>query len=329
MKRREFMAAGAASASAVLWPQAARAQQADKVIRIGFFGASLGSSSMAANYKSFVDGLRDQGFSESPNLILEFRQNDDPRGPFAQAAELMRLEVDLIVATGPEVVMQAVVGASRSIPIVILAVQYDPVERGYAKSLSRPGGNITGISYRQPELAAKQLELLTQAFPDKRRLAILWDAPGADQFGAAELAAKSMPLDIRSHKLEKPPYDFAAAFRAMAEDGAQMVQVLSSPHFVEYRPQVAEAAIRHRLPTMFVFRSYVDAGGLMSYGVDQIPAYRQLASYVAKILKGTNPADLPIEQASKFELVVNLKTAKAIGIEIPTSILLRADVVIE
>jgi putative ABC transport system substrate-binding protein len=241
----------------------------------------------------------------------------------------MRLKVDLIIATGPEISLQAVVGASRSIPIVFVAVQYDPVERGYVASLARPGGNITGISYRQPELAAKQLELLTQAFPERRRLAILWDALAADQFAAAELAAKSMPLDVRPHKLEKPPYDFAAAFRAMAEGGAQMVQVLSSPHFVEHRPQIVESAIRHRLPTMFVFRAYVDAGGLMSYGVDQIPVYRQLASYVARILKGTNPADLPIEQASKFELVVNLKTAKAIGVEIPTSILLRADAVIE
>jgi putative ABC transport system substrate-binding protein len=329
MKRREFMAAGGAALSSALWPVAARAQQAGKVVRIGVLGASLNVRVGAAQFQAFVRDLRDLGFSEGQNLIIEYRQLDDPRGPFALAAELMRLQVDLIVATGPEVALQAVVGASRSIPIVILAVQYDPVERGYVRSLARPGGNITGISYRQPELAAKQLELLTQAFPDRRRLTILWDALAADQFAAAELAAKSMPLDVRAHKLEKAPYNFAAAFQAMAEDGAQMVQVLSSPHFVQHRPQIAEAAIRHRLPTMFIFRAYVDAGGLMSYGVDQIPAYRQLASYVAKILKGTNPADLPIEQASKFELVVNLKTAKAIGIEIPTSILLRADVVIE
>jgi putative tryptophan/tyrosine transport system substrate-binding protein len=125
------------------------------------------------------------------------------------------------------------------------------------------------------------------------------------------------------------PHDFAAGFRAMEEGGAQMVLVLSSPHFVEHRPQIAQLAIQHRLPTMFVFRSYVDAGGLMSYGVDQIPAYRRIGVYVAKILKGANPADLPVEQPNKFDLVVNLKTAKAIGIEIPTSILLRADEVIE
>ncbi len=327
MRRRELIALF--GGAAVAWPLAARAQQTGKTIRIGFFGASLKSPAMAAQYHSFVDELRVLGFVERQNLIIEYRQIDDPRGPFALAAEFMRLQVDLIVATGPEVAMQAVVGASRSIPIVFLAVQYDPVERGYVTSLARPGGNITGLSYRQPELAAKQLELLAQAFPERRRLAVLWDALAADQFNSAERAAKAMPLELRSYKLEMVPHDFAAGFRAMEEGGAQMVLVLSSPHFVEHRPQIAQLAIQHRLPTMFVFRSYVDAGGLMSYGVDQIPAYRRIGAYVAKILKGANPADLPVEQPNKFDLVVNLKTAKAIGIEIPTAILLRADEVIE
>jgi putative ABC transport system substrate-binding protein len=235
----------------------------------------------------------------------------------------------LIVATGPEVALQAVVGASRSIPIVILAVQYDPIARGYVDSLARPGGNITGVFYRQPELAAKQLELLTQAFPERSRFAILYDANSVDQFSAAEEAAKSMPVELRPLKLEKPPYDFAAAFATMAQGGAQVVLVLSSPSFVEHRPQIAALAIVHRLPTMFVFKSYVAAGGLMSYGVEQLAMYRRIGVYVAKILNGTKPADLPVEQPTKFELVVNLKTAKEIGLELPTSILLRADEVIE
>jgi putative tryptophan/tyrosine transport system substrate-binding protein len=327
IQRREFITLlGSAAAT---WPLAVQAQQAGKVPRIGFLGASLNSSAMATQYEAFLAELRDLGFSDGQNIVVEFRRIDDPHGPFAIAAELMRLEVDLIVATGPEVALQAVVGASRAIPIVMMAIQYDPIERGYIESLARPGGNITGLFYRQPELAVKQLELLTQAFPKRTRLGILYDALAADQFSAAESAAKSMHLEVHPLKLEKPPYDFSAAFGILAKGGAQMVQVLSSPYFVEHRPLIADVAIKNRLPTMFVFRSYVEAGGLLSYGVDQIPAYRRLAAYVARILKGAKPSDLPVEQPNKYELVVNLQTAKAIGIELPTAILLRADEVIE
>jgi putative tryptophan/tyrosine transport system substrate-binding protein len=329
VKRRDFITL--LGGAAVVSPLVARAQQGDKVkiIRIGFIGASLNSSAMATQYQAFLTELRELGFNEGQNIIVDYRRVDDPTGPFAVAAELMRLQVDLVVATGPEVALQAVVGASRSIPIVILAVQYDPIERGYVSSLARPGGNITGVFYRQPELAAKQLELLTQAFPQKSRLAILYDTNSADQFSAAEGVAGSMSLELRPLKLENPPYDFGAAFQTVAHAGAQMVLVLSSPSFVEHRPEIAALAIEHRLPTMFVFKSYVQAGGLMSYGVEQLAMYRRLGVFVAKILNGTKPADLPVEQPTKFELVVNLKTAKALGLEVPTSILLRADEVIE
>ena len=328
IRRREFISLLGGAAAA--WPVAARAQQpAGKMIRIGFFGANRSIPSIASYYQAFVTELREQGFSEGQNIAIEYRQQDDPRGPFVAAAELMRTNPELIVASGSEVSLQAVVGASLSIPIVIQAINYDPIERGYVASLSRPGGNITGLFYRQPELAAKQLELLTQAFPERKRLGALWDADSADQFAAAERAARSMQLELQALKQEKPPYDFSAAFATLAQGGVQMVQVLSSPFFAAQRPEIAELAIRHRLPTMFIFRAYVDAGGLMSYGADQIANYRRAAGFVAKILKGAKPADLPIEQPTKFELVVNLKTAKAIGIELPTAILLRADEVIE
>jgi putative ABC transport system substrate-binding protein len=178
-------------------------------------------------------------------------------------------------------------------------------------------------------LAAKKIELLTQAFPDKTRVAVLWDALTADEFGAAERAAKSHALEFQPLKLENPPYNFAEAFRTIVQGGAQMVLFLSSPYFAEHRAQLAELAIQHRLPSMFIFKSYVEAGGLMSYGVDQPAIYRRTAAFVAKILKGTNAADLPVEQATKFLLVVNLKTAAANGVTLPTAILLRADEVIE
>ena len=327
MKRRDFIAVFGAAVGA--YPLFVHAQQGGKIVRIGFFGASLNSSGMADQYAAFLAELRERGFEEGKNIFVDYKRIDDPRGPFASAAELMRSQVDLVVATGPESALQAVIGASRSIPVVFLAVQYDPIARGYVNSLAHPGGNVTGIFYRQPELAAKQLEILVQTFPERGRLAVLYDANSADQFSAAEAAAKSMPLQVRSLKLEKPPYDFAAAFQIVANDGAQMVLVLSSPFFVEYHKEIAAAAIKHRLPSMFVFSSYVSDGGLMSYGVEQLATYRRLADYVTKILKGTKPADLPVEQPTKFEFVINLKTAKAIGIELPTSALLRADKVIE
>src|SRR5262244_228388 len=320
MKRREFITLLGGAAAA--WPLAARAQQAGKVWRIGILGPSPNTPGMIAQHQAFLAELNVLGFSQGKNFTIEYARVDDPRGTFVAAAQLMRSPPDLIWANGPEVALQAVVGASRSIPIVILAVQYDPIERGYVSSLARPGGNITGVFYRQPELSAKQLELLTQTFPEKSRLAVLYDTNSADQFSAAEEAARSMPLELRPLKLEKPPYDFGAAFQTMAQGGAQMVLVLSSPFFVEHRPEVATLAIKHRLPTMFVFKSYVEAGGLMSYGVEQLAMYRRIGVYVAKILNGTKPADLPVEQPTKFELIVNLKTAKEIGVELPTSILL-------
>jgi putative ABC transport system substrate-binding protein len=323
MRRREFITLlGGASA----WPLAAQAQQSERKVRIGFLSTAR---RVEENYQTFLARLQELGFNEKQNLIVEYRALDDPRGAFVSAAELMRSQPDLIVVTGPEAALQAVVGASRAIPIVFLAIQYDPVERGYVASLARPGGNITGVFLRQPELAAKQLEILTQAFPERNRLAVLWDASTAEQFSVAEQSARALRVALLSFKLERPPYDFDAAFRRVAVDAAQMVVVLSSPFFTAQRSQIAALAIEHRLPTMFVFRTYVEAGGLMSYSVDFPSMFRRIAEYVARILNGAKPADLPIEQPAKFELVINLKTAKALGLEVPPMLLARADEVIE
>src|SRR5262249_23212488 len=281
------------------------------------------------SYQAFLAELGKLGFSEGKNLIIEYQRVDDARGPFVVAAEMMRLPLDLIIAGGPEVALQAAISASRTIPILFEAINFDPIDRGYVSGLAQPGGNITGVFYRQLEITAKQVELLTHAFPDRTRLGVVWDVVSADQFGAAESTARSMHLDLRPLKLENPPYNFDAALATLAQNGAQMVLILSSPFFSEFRPEIAVAALRHRLPTMFIFRSYVDAGGLMSYGADRVAALRLLASYVAKILTGTKPTDLPVERVKKFELVVNLKTARALGIEIAPAILIRADEVIE
>jgi len=327
MRRREFITL--LGGTAATWPLAAVAQQPGKVFRIGFLGVSRDAPGTAANYQAFSDELRENGFSEGQNLIIEYRRSDDPRGVSVAGAELLRAHLDLIVAQGPQVALQAVIDASRTIPIVLQAINFDPIARGYVASLARPGGNITGLFYQQAELAAKKVELLTQAVPGRTSLGILWDPLVTDEFEAAQRAAKALRLELHAFKLERPPYDFTVAFQTIAQTGARMLLVLSSPLFALYRNQIAELAIEHRLPTMFIFKTYVEAGGLMSYGVDQAVMHRRTADFVAKILKGAKPAELPVEQPTKFELVINLKTAKALGIMLPQNLLVAADEVIE
>ena len=212
---------------------------------------------------------------------------------------------------------------------VIMAFNYDPIARGYVESLAHPGGNITGLFTRQPELAVKQLQLLAEAFPGKDRLGVLWDDQTAEQFASAEQEAQKMQLAMTSIKLMSSPYNFEKAFRTAEDNGVQILLVLSSPLFAPHNKEIIDLAMRYRLPAMFTFKFYVEAGGLMSYGVDTEPLYRRGAAYVAKILRGAKASDLPVEQASNFEFTLNLKTAKATGFTLPTSILLRANEVIE
>ena len=327
--RRQFISV--LSGAAFPWPLAARAQQiAGRTARIGIVRPPLDNPVVGVGYPAFLDELKKSGFSEGQNLTIEVvRDDQDAQQLFAATADLVRSNVELLVTTGTEIALQAAIAASRTIPIVMLAINFDPIARGYVKSLARPGGNITGVVSLQTELAAKQVELLTQAFPGRTRLAVLWDGISADQFTAAERQARSLRLDVQSLKLQNPPYDFDAAFRSLAEGSPQMLLVLSSPVFTPHRSHIADLAIQQRLPTMFIFKAYVQAGGLISYGVDPPAIYRQLGFYVAKILNGAKPDELPVEQAVKFELVINLKTAKAIGVELSTAIQLRADEVIE
>jgi putative tryptophan/tyrosine transport system substrate-binding protein len=326
MRRREFITA--LGGATIAWPLAARAQQPSSLIQLAFLGPTLNNPAWIEQYQAFRTQLAEFGFRERQNITIDYLAIDDPRGPFVTVAELMRSPPDLLVATGPELALQSVVGASGFIPVVMVAINFDPVARGYVHSLARPGGNITGLVFQQVELAQKQVELLTQAFPDRTRLAVLFDALSG-QASAAEQTAKALHLQVQELRLENPPYDFDAAFASAAAGGAQMVLVLSSPLFLAHRARVIELANKHRLPSMFIVKHWVQTGGLMSYGADFPLMFRRAAEYVAKILKGAKPPELPVEQATKFELVVNLKTAKAIGIELPTAILLRADEVIE
>ena len=220
MRRRDFISLLGGMTTI---PLAVRAQEVGKVYRIGFFGPALTSPPTIAPYQAFLAQMRELGFREGQNLHIEFRTLEDPRGLSVSAEELVRSQPELIVVSGPAVALQSVVGTNQAIPIVMIAINFDPIVGGYVKSLSRPGGNITGVVFQQLELAQKQVELLTQAFPGKTHVAILFEAQSADQFGAAERAAKSLKLEVQSLKLEGPSYDFDAAIRSAAAAGAQMV----------------------------------------------------------------------------------------------------------
>ena len=324
--RREFIAALGGAAA---WSRALRAQETGQIRHIGFLGPAR-DNIFAMNYPPFLAELRKLGFTEGKNLIIEHRRVDEGASKaFAAAAEEIRSNVDVVVAFGPEIALKAAVAASQTIPIVMIAVNFDPIAGGYVTDIARPNRNITGLVYRAPELAGKQLELLVQAFPDNNPIAALWEPASVEQFDAAQRTAQSLHVELRSHKVENPPFDFDEAFKGIAQDGSRMLLVLSGPLFAAQRGHIADLAIQYHLPTMFTFRFYVEAGGLMSYGIDTVPIVRRAASFVAKILRGAKPSDLPVEQPTNFEFVLNLKTAKAIGVSVPTSILLRADEVIE
>jgi ABC transporter substrate binding protein len=226
MKRREFIAS---LGGAVAWPLTARAQPTSTSARIGFLSPNtLKSSQALANFQAFRARLRKLGLGEGQNFIIDYKDNDDPRGLSVAAAELVQARPDVLVVTGPEAALQTVLTTKPAVPIVMIAINYDPIARGYVASLARPGGNITGVVFQQLELAQKQVELLNQAFPDRTRLAVLFDDQSADQFAAAERTAKSLKMWVQPLKLENPPYDFEAAFHRASSEAAQVALVLST-----------------------------------------------------------------------------------------------------
>jgi putative ABC transport system substrate-binding protein len=307
----------------------AEAQQAAKIPRIGY----LSTRHYAPQQEAFLQGLRDRGYVEGRNVVIEYRDAEGQleRLP-ALAAELVALKVDVIVAAAGTLPALAAKQATKSLPIVFIAVG-NPVTSGLVTSLARPGGNLTGLSAQSPELTSKWLELLTQAVPGANRVAFLWQPGGTggtdkELLKGAEVAARA--LGVRLQFVEaRAPADFDRAFSEVTRARAGALTVLSTPMFANEQRRLVDLAAKNRLPTMFSFRGYVDAGGLMSYGPNLADLFRRAATYVDKILKGAKPADLPVEQPTKFELVVNLKTAKALGLAIPPSVLARADDVIE
>jgi putative ABC transport system substrate-binding protein len=310
-------------------PLTAGAQQAPKAPRIGVLhpGAPAAASQLVAAFKQ---GLREHGYVEGQNIVVERRFAEARAERLSDiAAELVRLKVDVIV-TASDVGIAAVKQQTETIPIV-MANSTDPVGTGFVASLARPGGNVTGLSNISPELSAKRLELLKEAVPGLSRVAIMWspDVRGAVlDYKETENAARSLRLQLQSAEVSRAD-DFSRAFSALTIRRAEALIVAGSPLTYINRGQIASLAQKNRLPSMSTQREFADAGGLITYGPNLAEQWRRAATYVDKILKGAKPGDLPVEQPTKFELVINLKTAKALGLTIPPSLLRRADQVIE
>ncbi len=273
--------------------------------------------------------MRDLGYVEDQDFAFEYRSADGKveRLP-TLAADLVHLNVDLIVTTTAPAA-RAAKEATTTIPIVMVGVNYDPLALGYVASLARPGGNVTGLFFLHLDLLAKRLGVFKEMLPSVGRVAVLSDPLSADQLKQVEVVNRSLGFKLHPVELREPQLDVESAFRAAVRSRAEGLFVLETVNIFRERSQIAQLALKHRLPTSFAFREYVDAGGLASYGVNFPDMGRRAAIYVDRILKGAKPADLPVEQATKFELVINLKTAKTLGLTIPTSVLARADQVIE
>ena len=326
MKRREFTTLF--GGAAVAWPLAARAQQAGKLPTIGFLGQSTRSAA-SEWVAAFVQRLRELGWMEGRTITIEYRWSEGRAERFAQiAAEFVRLKVDVILTSGtPEVL--AAKQATSVIPIVF-ATAGDPVGNGLVASLARPGGNVTGMSLQSNDTAGKRLELLREVVPSLRRLAILANVGNPFsvlELGEAQAAARTLGLEVDTLEIRRPE-DIAPAFEAL-KGRAQALYVCTDGLVNANRIRINTLALSVRLPTMHGYRDYVEAGGLMSYGANLPDLFRRSADYVDKILRGAKPADIPVEQPTKFDLVINLTTAKALGLDVPSSLLARADEVIE
>jgi ABC-type uncharacterized transport system substrate-binding protein len=309
----------------------AAAQEPKKVPRIGYL-SPLDPATESTRSEAFRLALRELGYIEGQNIAIEYRYAEGKLDRYPElAAELVRLKVDIIVAAGADRLVRAAKNATKTIPIVMAALPADPVETGLVESLARPGGNVTGITLLSRELGGKRLELLKEAVTKVARVAVLYDPaiptsvlemkealPGA----ARALGLTLQPWEIRAAE------DFDKVFAALSKERPNGLYVLGGGLMNANRKRIADFALKSRLPSTHSNREFVDAGGLMYYGADLAASYRRVAYYIDKILKGTKPADLPVEQPTKFELVINLKTAKQIGLTIPPNVLARADRVI-
>jgi ABC-type uncharacterized transport system substrate-binding protein len=309
----------------------AEAQQPKKVPRIGYL-SSGDAGSQSSRSEAIRLALRERGYVEGQNIAIEYRYSEGKPGQLPElAAELVRLKVDIILVTGSVRLMQAAMNATKTIPIVMMGGEIDPVELGLVQGLARPGGNVTGVTNLSPELGGKRLELLKAAVPKLARVAILYnpDYPGSvfELKEVLPVAARALRLTVRSWEVLGTD-GFEKVFAALSNERPDGLYVLGGPLMRANQKRIAAFALKSRLPSMNFYSDAVDAGGLMYYGADQADRYRRVAYYVDRILKGAKPADLPVEQPMKFEFVINLKTAKQIGLTIPPEVLARATKII-
>jgi putative ABC transport system substrate-binding protein len=324
MRRREFMAVlGAATA----WPLPVRGQQPPSWLRVGTSGVQPRTTAI---YVAFVERMAELGYEEGKKFSFEYVQAANVAGYEVAYRELASRKVDILLAGGSEVGLKSALATAGMRPVVMVATDYDPLARGYVSSLARPGANLTGISSQLIELTEKRLQVVKEAFPAMQAIAVFWDEISADQWHAAENAAPRLGLRLAGVEFREQPYDYERALAQLPPEHRRVLMVLTSPVFaVPDRARLPDFALRHRMASIFFLRQYVDVGGLMSYGASFTAMYRRAAEYVDRIARGTRPADLPIEQPTKFELIANLKTARALGLTIPPSLLARADEMIE
>ena len=295
-----------------------------RIFRIGIVAGTPRSSPERV---AFEARLHELGYVEGRNLTIDFFHEDDLDRLVAAVGEMTRRHVDVLLIGGQDELIKAAVTTARSVPVVTTAVDSDPMAKGYIASLSHPGGNLTGVVFQQLELMVKRLDLLTQAIPRIARIVLLYDVAGVDQAEAAKRSAAALGIPLEAIELRNPPYDYERALAGT--DGARGDALMNTSSPFGRGAPGAEAALRHRLPSIGTNRRSAELGYLMSYGPDTSDMFRLAADYVDKILKGARPADLPVQQPTKFELIVNLKTAKALGLTILPTILGRADEVIE
>jgi putative ABC transport system substrate-binding protein len=322
MNRRAFV--GAFAGSLLTVPRIGHGQSAGKLPVVGVLVTDIAGN---LSLPILTQGLRDLGYIDGKNIVIAVRSAGGTPDAFpARAAELVQLKVDVIFATGPAAT-KAAKDATVAIPIVALDLETDPVQAGWARNLARPGGNLTGLFLDFPSLAGKWLELLKEAAPAVRRIGLLWDSTtGSAQLIAAKALAPRFTFDLQVIEVRKAD-DLDVSLSAAVSAGARAIVLLSSPLISTSSNQLADFVVRKRLPAISPFRRFADAGGLMSYGPDFDDFRQRSAAYVDKILKGAKPGDLPIQQPTKFELVVNLKTAKALGLAIPQSLRVQAELI--
>jgi putative tryptophan/tyrosine transport system substrate-binding protein len=306
----------------------ATAQPTARIPRVGFLHPGVADPKPPA-VLALEEGLRELGYVNGQNIALTYRWGGGKLEILPDlAADLARLKVDVLYAAGPQA-MRAAMGASRTIPIVGTDLESDPVASGYVASFARPGGNITGFFLDLPDLTGKWLQLVREVAPATRRVAVLWDATTSPhQLRALQVAAQAAAIELRVLEVRNPA-EYDDAFRTLTGGRTHALIQLSSPLIRQASGRIADFTVKNRLPAISMFREFPEGGGLMAYGPELLVYFRRAATYVDKILKGAKPADLPVEQPTKFELVINLKTAKTLGLTIPQSLLLRADQVIE